>query len=260
MLDWNADPAIFTLGSFMPRWYGVSWALAFVMSYIVVKKIFIVEKKTQKDLDTLTITMMISTILGARMGHMLFYDLDVLIEDPMELFAFWHGGLASHGGALGILIGLWIFHKIRPSFHYTWLIDRLAIVAPLAGGFIRLGNFMNSEILGSPTTAAWGVWFMRVDSMPVYRHPAQLYEAIIAFALFGLMWWLYKRPSFSLTPGRLFGVLCITLFTARFFIEFVKEHQSPFEVDLPLSMGQILSIPFVIVGIVVLLRAKPVKR
>jgi len=254
MINWNPDPAIFHLGFLSPRWYGLSWGLAFYLGFLLLRRVFAAEKRSVQHLDTLTIYMIVFTILGARAGHMLFYEPEVLLSSPLDFFKIWQGGLASHGGVLGIMLGLVAFRRRVKGYTLLWLFDRMAIVAALSSGLIRLGNLMNSEIIGTPTTLPWAFIFERVDSVP--RHPAQLYEALIYFAVFGLLWFLYKRGTGERKPGMLFGVLMTLVFTARFFVEFVKEHQVDFESSLPLDMGQLLSLPFIAVGVYFLLRPK----
>jgi prolipoprotein diacylglyceryl transferase len=248
MIEWNIDPVLFTLGPLSPRWYGVLFALAFVASYRYMRIMYTDDKRSQQDLDSLTITMIVSTIVGARMGHVLFYEPQIMLDNPFEVLAVWHGGLASHGGAIGIITGLWIYHKRRPKYGMIWLLDRLAIVAALSGMFIRIGNFFNSEILGKATDVPWAIWFSLVDATPVGRHPAQLYEAILCLVIFLFLWWRYKQGDAFNAPARLIGLFMVILFTGRFFIEFLKEHQVDFESSLPLDMGQLLSIPFIAAG------------
>jgi len=255
MIEWNVDPTIFTLGPLSPRWYGVLFATAFLLSYRVMKKIFVAEKLQIQDLDALTIYMIAGTILGARIGHVLFYEPEIVLSNPFEIFAIWHGGLASHGGALGIIAGLWLFQRKRKKYTMTWLLDRLAIVAALSGMCIRIGNLFNSEIVGMPTDVPWAFWFKRNDALPVWRHPAQLYEAIICLIIFLGLWHLYKKGLSLSHPGRIFGIFLVVLFSARFLVEFIKERQVGFEVALPLDMGQILSIPFIVAGVWYLVRS-----
>jgi phosphatidylglycerol:prolipoprotein diacylglycerol transferase len=252
MIHWNVSPIAFDLGFIAPRWYGVLFATAFFLSYVVMRKIYEREKRTQVDLDALTITVIVSTIVGARLGHVFFYEPSIMLNDPLETFAVWHGGLASHGGALGIITGLWIYHKRRPSFSFIWLLDRIAIVAALSGMCIRIGNLFNSEIIGHQTTVPWAFVFERVDMLP--RHPTQIYEALVCLVLFIVLWRMYNAGVATRNPGRLIGMFLVLLFTARFFIEFLKERQVDFENSLPIDMGQILSIPFVVVGAWLLLR------
>lgn len=261
MIEWNADPEIFSLGFLHPRWYGVLFALAFVLSYNVMQRIFSAEKKPQQHLDTLAIAIIVATLVGARVGHVLFYEPKIFLENPFEVFAIWNGGLASHGGAIGIALALLWFHKKHKQYSFIWLLDRTTIVAALSGTLIRIGNFMNSEILGYETDVPWAIWFKRVDHiMPVYRHPAMLYEAIACMALFVLMWRMYKAGVAFNTPGRMIGVFFTLLFTFRFFIEFLKQRQVAFENTLPIDMGQILSIPFIIVGIYLWVRGSGRKQ
>lgn len=255
MIHWNVDPILFTLGPLAPRWYGILFALAFVASYQVMKKIFVREGHSQQDLDALTMTMILSTILGARLGHVLFYEPSIVTSgNPLEFFAIWHGGLASHGGALGIITGLWLYHRKRPTMSMIWLLDRLAIVAALSGMFIRLGNLFNSEIYGRPTDVPWAFWFAHVDPIPVGRHPTQIYEALLCLALFLILWRMYNAGVAQRAPGKLIGLFMVLLFAGRFLIEFLKEHQVSFENALPIDMGQILSLPFIAVGVWFLLR------
>lgn len=257
MIDWNIDPTLFTLGPLAPRYYGLLFAGAFLASYYYMRIMFTDDKKSLQDLDSLTITIVVSTIVGARLGHVLFYEPHIITTDFLEVFAVWHGGLASHGGAIGIITGLWIYHKRKTGYSMIWLLDRLAVVAAVSGLLIRVGNFFNSEILGMPTDQPWGVWFVRVDMLPVYRHPAQLYEAVLCLAVFVLLWKLYKGGLAFSKPGTLIGLFMVLIFSGRFIIEFVKERQVGFEAGLPLDMGQLLSIPFVLAGVYFLLKAKP---
>lgn len=255
MIQWNVDPTIFTIGPLSPRWYGLLFATAFLVSHHVMKKIFTAEKLDLKDLDSLTIYMIVGTILGARLGHVLFYEPQIVLKSPLEVIAIWHGGLASHGGALGIIIGLWLFQRRRKTYTMTWLLDRLAIVAALSGMCIRIGNLFNSEIVGRATDVPWAFWFKLNDPLPVWRHPAQLYEAIICLVIFLGLWSLYKRGLARAYPGRIFGIFLVVLFSSRFLVEFIKEHQVGFEASLPIDMGQILSIPFIVAGVWYLVRS-----
>lgn len=256
MIHWNVDPVIFDLGVIAPRWYGLLFASAFMASYYVMRSFFERERRPLQDLDSLTLYMILGTVLGARAGHMLFYEPEVLLQNPFEFIAIWKGGLASHGGALGIITGLLLFARSRKGYTFVWLMDRLAIVAALSGMFIRIGNLMNSEIIGKPTDVAWAFWFQRIDPTPVFRHPTQIYEAAICLYLFVMLSMMYKRGFAERQPGSIIGVFLVLLFSSRFAIEFLKERQVAFEAGLPLDMGQLLSIPFVLWGVWFLLRAK----
>ncbi|WP_257667765.1 prolipoprotein diacylglyceryl transferase [Parapedobacter tibetensis] len=260
-IHWNIDPEIFNIGSFGVRYYTLCFLLAFVSSYILMLRIFKRENKSQELLDQLSIYIFIGTLLGARLGHCLFYEFDYYKDHPLEMilpFTYVNGkftltgfhGLASHGGAIGILVGIFLFCR-KTKTDFLWISDRLVIVVALAGAFVRLGNFFNSEIIGLPSDLPWAVIFARVDQIP--RHPAQLYEAISYVFIFILLWNIYHRRP-TLKPGFIFGVFLITLFGARFALEFVKENQEAFEEGMKYNMGQLLSLPFVAIGIYLLFR------
>ena len=255
MIEWNVDPVLFTLGPLSPRWYGLLFASAFIVSYWILRRVFRTEDRAIQDLDSLTIYMIVGTIVGARLGHVLFYEPDIFLNDPIEVFAIWHGGLASHGGALGIITGLWLFHKRKKGYPFIWLLDRLAIVAAISGALIRVGNLMNSEIVGLATDQTWGIWFKRLDPMPLFRYPTQIYEAVLCIAVFAFLWWRYTKGDATKKPGLLLGLFLVILFSGRFAMEFYKDRQVAFESSLPLDMGQILSIPFIAVGLVLIWKA-----
>jgi prolipoprotein diacylglyceryl transferase len=250
---WDVSPDIFTIPvlNHPIRWYGLSWAAGFLLSQQVMYYIYKKEGRTTKEIDTLTVYMLIAAMGGARLGHVLFYDPINYLKEPLRILAIWEGGLASHGGAVGILIALYFFAK-RTNVNYLWIVDRLVIVSALTGCCIRLGNLMNSEMVGLPTTLPWGFVFTRIDNLP--RHPAQLYEAIYCLFLFALLFGLWHQQRTSMKNGFLTGWFLIILFTLRFIDEFLKVNQVAFENDLVLNMGQILSIPFVLAGIAILIR------
>lgn len=254
-INWNPSPEIFTIpGIDWPvRWYGLMWALAFIGSHFFMNRIYRTEGRTEKELDTLTLYVIVGTILGARLGHCLFYDPAYYLSHPLDILKVYEGGLASHGGAIGILIAMWLYcRKTKES--WLWLFDKIVVVVPLASMLIRFGNLMNSEIIGTPTDVPWAFVFTSIDNLP--RHPAQLYEAVFCLFLFVLMYWLWKNKRGRFAPGFMFGLMCVLFFTERFFDEFVKENQEAFEASMALNMGQILSIPFVIVGLYMMWRAK----
>jgi prolipoprotein diacylglyceryl transferase len=248
-LRWGPSPDIVSLGPLPLRWYSLGWLLAFSVGFFLVRAAYQRERKPLEDLDTILLYMMLGAIVGARLGHCLFYRPDYYLAHPLEIIAFWKGfrGLASHGGALGILVSLYLYCRKRPDQPYLWLLDRVAAPTALGGMFIRLGNFMNSEILGLPTQGPWAVVFFRVDEVP--RHPAQLYEAIAYGMIFLLLHSLYRKRGPAIAHGTLIGLFFSLVFSARFLIEFVKERHVPFEAGLPLSMGQILSVPLVLAGV-----------
>jgi phosphatidylglycerol---prolipoprotein diacylglyceryl transferase len=257
---WDPNPEIFSIGSFSIRWYGLLFALGFVLSHRVLSYIFVKEGKPESDVDTLTVYMVVATVLGARLGHFLFYDPGQFMRNPLEIVIPPYAGLASHGAAIGIFVALYLYSRRKKDQSYLWIIDRMVIVVALTGCCIRLGNLMNSEIVGKATNLPWGFVFKYNEEFSqVPRHPAQLYEAIYCLLLFGFLFWMWSRKK-ALTPeGSLGGLFMIILFTLRFLDEFLKENQEDFESDLiaqfGLNMGQILSIPAVLVGIILLVVA-----
>ncbi|MCM2324411.1 MAG: prolipoprotein diacylglyceryl transferase [Oligoflexia bacterium] len=253
MIHWNVSPELIGLGGLSIRWYGLLFALSFILGFWIIQRIFAAEKVSDKHLDPLFITMIVGTIAGARLGHCLFYEPEIYLRDPIRILKIWEGGLASHGAAIGIFAALYYFarkHRLR----WLWLVDRLCITVALAGGFIRLGNLFNSEILGKATDLPWSFVFVRVD--PVPRHPAQLYESLTYFAIFAVLYRLYWKAGKGRLPGYLFGLFLMLVFGARFILEFFKEYQVPFEAGLPLNMGQVLSIPLVALGLYLFVRAR----
>jgi phosphatidylglycerol---prolipoprotein diacylglyceryl transferase len=365
---WSPDPDIFTLFGFLTiRWYGLLFALGFIIGQQIMFYFFKKEGKPEKDVESLTIWMVVATVLGARLGHVLFYEPDRYLPNPIQILKIWEGGLASHGAAIGILIALYLYvnyyvnislfppkfewkKRKRENQSYLWTVDRIVIIVALAGALIRTGNFMNSEIIGEPTEGNFGVLFARnaearilhsnpaihnvsfersnkpisedpkyhpiainihfkdrnftereirnflesevkfilvtyrgvtenfyepreepllydlkvsdrgsyvatVYTLGIPRHPAQLYEAISTFLLFLLLFWLWNRKKEKTTEGRIFGLFLVILFSLRFFYEFLKEPQVDFEEQMTLYMGQWLSIPFVLVGIYLLVRS-----
>jgi len=196
---------------------------------------------------------MLGVVLGARLGHCLFYEPAFYLSQPWEIVMVWKGGLASHGAGIGIFAALWLFSRRHPETGFVWLLDRLSIAIALAGGLIRLGNLMNSEILGKPTSGDWGVVFTRIDNVP--RHPAQGYEALCYLLLAWALWRLYQAGH-GQAPGRLAGTFLAVAFSFRFVVEGVKENQALFESSLPLNMGQMLSLPMILIGLAILLRSR----
>lgn len=260
-INWNVDPEIFRIGGFAFRYYSLFFVLAFGCSYWILSNIYRKENISIEYLSTLTVYVFLGTLLGARLGQVLFYEFGYYKNHPLEIilpfrinpesgFEFTgFQGLASHGGAIGILISIFLYsRKHKQSF--LWVTDKVAIVVPLAGFFIRLGNLFNSEIIGKPFFGTWAFVFSRVDLMP--RHPAQLYEAISYLLIFFLIWTFYRVKGRTLNNGFLFGLFLVFVFSARFLLEFFKENQEAFESSLPLNMGQILSIPLILTGIFIL--------
>lgn len=245
---WNVSPEIFHIGPVSIRWYGLLFALGFIVGYELMTRIFKLENRRVKDIEALTVIMVLSTVIGARLGHCFFYEPEYYLANPLEILKPWQGGLASHGAAIGIIIGLWIFIRRRKNeYTFLWIMDRIVITVALAGTFIRIGNFFNSEILGSEADVPWAIIFERVDMVP--RHPGQLYEAISYLIIFFFLGFTYLKKKAAIEPGKLFGIFLTLVFGARFIIEFFKERQTDFEIGLPMHMGQMLSIPFVLLGI-----------
>jgi len=264
-ITWNIDPELFSLGPIHVRWYGLLWAVGIWLALFVVQKLFKNEKLPIEWVDKLFMYTVIGTIVGARLGHCFFYEWKPLAEPveflgitftygnhylthPWELLYVWRGGLASHGGTLGILIALYLFHRNVSHKGFLWGMDRIVIGAALTGAAIRLGNLMNSEIYGSVTDLPWGFIFVR-DGQTLPMHPTQIYEMIYCLLAFGITWWLYWKKQAYTKVGYIFGVGLSIIFGARFLLEFIKLDQEQFESGMLLNMGQILSIPFIIWGL-----------
>lgn len=257
-IHWNPDPEIINILGISIRYYGLLFITGLILCILILDRLYKREKRPAENLEKLTIYGMIGIIAGARLGHCLFYEPSYYLSHPLEMILpvifppeggikfTGYQGLASHGGVLGLLIGIYFYsRKTRHPMIDT--LDLIAVVSGLSFGFIRLGNFMNSEIIGMPTTLPWGVIFERVDNLP--RHPAQLYEAISYFIIFAVLMILYKLKRSRLKNGFFFGLGSVLFFAARFIIEFVKEDQVGFEKGMTLNMGQILSIPYILAGI-----------
>ena len=269
-ITWNPSVG---LGPF--RWYGLCWLIGLALAYFIVKRLYKEQKIKDELFDPLFFYCFIGILLGARLGHCIFYQ-------PQDFLTSWQGivemllpihfgndgswlgqtfgffftgyaGLASHGGTLGLIIALWLYVK-RTKLSIWTVLDNIAIATGTTACFIRLGNLMNSEIIGKVTDVPWAFIFEKVDGMP--RHPGQLYEAIAYGILFLLMWWLHKKMPEKIGTGWYFGFCLTYIFTFRFLIEYIKEIQEAFEATLPLDMGQILSIPFIIIGLFCMFRKK----
>lgn len=253
-IHWNVSPEIFRIGSFAVRWYGLMFAIGFLGGYYMVERMFKHEKIDPKLLESLFMYMIVSTIIGARLGHVLFYGWDYYSQHPAEIIKVWHGGLASHGGALGIAIALWFWSKRISKRPILWVIDRVVVPTALVAAMIRFGNLMNSEIYGHATTMPWGFIFER-NGETVAKHPTQIYETLSYLITFAVMLYMYWKTKAKNYQGMITGVFFIMIFIARFFIEFVKEDQETFEANMLINMGQILSIPFILIGVFLVIRA-----
>ncbi len=262
---WNVDPICFTIPEWLPllggrpiAWYGIIWALVFIIGFFIMKKIYNREKIQPEYLDKLFVYMVVSTIIGARLGHCLFYDAEYYFSNPIKFLAVWEGGLASHGGAIGILIGLYLYSK-KTKLSYLWILDRIVIPVALAGAMIRTGNLMNSEIYGTPTDLPWGFKFVRdypfgtpIENIPAC-HPTQIYEALFCILAFVFLLFAYfKKDMGNRYPGLMFSFFLIVIFGSRIIIEFIKNPQVAAETEMTFDIGQWLSFPFILIGIIMM--------
>lgn len=259
-ITWDVSPVIFKLGFFTLRWYSLAFMVGFLVGYEIVARMFRHEGAPERWLGLLLMWTVAGTIVGARLGHVFFYEWDLFSQNPIKILYVWEGGLASHGGAIGVILGVILFSIVTTKRSPLWTFDRLVVPIALVGGLIRLGNLMNSEIFGHATTLPWGFRFVNSPEwQALYAgqacHPTQIYEAICYFALFALLMWMYWRKNAEERPGLIFGVFLIGIFTPRFFIEFIKNPQEAFEQSMALNMGQWLSIPFIIAGISLIIYA-----
>jgi phosphatidylglycerol---prolipoprotein diacylglyceryl transferase len=262
VIPWDVNPEIFRIGHFVVRWYGLLFASSFLFGYIIMLKIFKNENLSEALLDKLTIYMAVGTIVGARLGHCFFYEPSYYLAHPLEILAIWHGGLASHGAGIGILTAVGIF-AYKEKKGYFWTLDRIAIVVALSGFFIRMGNLMNSEIYGIETTVPWGFVFLR-NGETAPKHPTQIYEALAYLFIFLLLFRIYWKKKGEHIEGSLISLAILLIFVARFFIEILKENQVPFEkglkLDIGLNMGQLLSLPYILIGLAGLIASLIIKR
>ncbi len=253
-ITWSISPEIFSLGPLHVRWYGLLFASSFVLGFKIMEWVYKKENRPMDDLNDLIWFMILGTVIGARLGHCLFYNPDYYLSNPLEILKVWRGGLASHGAAIGIFTALFFYSKKKRNQSFLWVADRIAISVALAGFFIRMGNLFNSEIIGHPTDLPWGFIFTSVDNIP--RHPAQLYEALFYLLSFVIISFQYKKYDGKFKDGYLFGIFLILIFGFRFLIEFFKENQTYFEEGMILNMGQFLSIPLVLAGVYFVYNAK----
>lgn len=268
-ITWTVDPAIFTIGSREVRWYGLAFAIGFAIGYWIVAKMWKNEKLPPAWLDSLFIYTILGTVVGARLGHVLFYAPEYYLANPIEILKVWEGGLASHGGTLGIIVAIYIYSKRVTHKSMMWTFDKLVVPTGLVAAMIRFGNLMNHEIYGHATDMPWGVRFIenlnawRMGAEPIFSapsHPTQIYEALCYLLTFVICMWLYFKKKAYLKEGFIFGVFMIGIFASRFFIEYLKNDQEAFEADMLLNMGQILSIPFVLLGCWSIWRSLKIKQ
>lgn len=271
-ITWNVDPVMFYIGERGIRWYGFLLALGFLLGYIIVSRVMRKEGHKQEVIDKLAIYVIVGVVVGLRLGHCLFYNPGYYLSHPLEILYVWEGGLASHGGAVGILLAVWLYAR-KIKMPYLALLDRIALIIPLAGGMVRLGNLMNSEIFGVQTSVPWAFRFLknREDLVPAFnasggkcditdlscltdywipRHPTQLYEAIFYFLMFIAFFLIYKKFIKKWKEGTFLGWFVTVLFVFRYLIEYTKVDQVEFEGwTEAIRMGQLLSIPFILLGL-----------
>lgn len=251
LIHWNFDPILLSLGPIALRWYGLLFVGAFFVGRFILARTFEREGEPTHTTDRLMFFGLIGTMIGARVVHCAFYDPAYYWAHPLEIPMLWRGGLASHGGVIGLLVGLWyVARSERPRRPFLWLIDRVAIPGAIGGMFIRIANFLNSEIVGVPTGGDWGVVFEAVDAAP--RHPAQLYEAAAYALTAAILALVYRRDRAATPHGVLAGLLLTLIFAARIAIEPFKTAQAAYEAGQTFSVGQYLSVPFVLVGLVLI--------
>ncbi|MFD1292677.1 prolipoprotein diacylglyceryl transferase [Lutibacter holmesii] len=264
-IDWNPAPEIFKIGPFAVRYYSLMFVIAFMLGLHLMKKIFIEDKISLEKLDSLFIYVVVGTLLGARLGHFIFYDPQFLFEKPLEVilpvrfspkFEFTgFAGLASHGAAIGIIISLYIFSRKTLKKPLLYILDRVVVVSSIGGAFVRIGNLMNSEIIGKPTNSNYGFVFRRLgEDFP--RHPAQLYEAFSYVIIFAVLWYVYWKTDKKEKYGYLFGLYFVLMWSARFVVEFFKEAQVDERASWALNTGQWLSIPLILLGFYLMFRKK----
>jgi prolipoprotein diacylglyceryl transferase len=248
---WNVQPEIFSFSP-VPRWYSLCFAIGIILGHAITRRMIPAEKLNEEEYNSGFVYVLMGMMIGMRLGHCLFYQPEYYFERPWEIPMIWQGGYASHGGFFGVFIAVFLFLRKHPKLNLLWLLDRVVVSCACVAGWIRIGNFFNSEMIGRESTAPWAVTFSQIDQIP--RHPTQIYEAIGYFVICALGWALFKRTKITDVNGRLFGVILILAAIWRIFCEFFKIEQVDFERGMFLNMGQILSVPFAIVGIWLLFR------
>lgn len=270
-IHWAPSETIIQIGNFAPRWYGLFWAIGLLLGAALMARLYKAENIKEEEMQRLFIYVLLGTLIGARLGHCIFYEYNYYFSSvthfvemvlPIHFYndSTWkyigYQGLASHGGVIGLIIALVLYHR-KSKIPMLVILDNMGICACITATFIRLGNLMNSEIIGKPTDVPWAFIFEKVDSIP--RHPGQLYEAISYFIFFFIIYNIYEKNKENVGSGKFFGLCLSLVFILRFFIEFTKEFQVPFEINMPLNMGQILSIPFIFIGLYFVFIRQPSK-
>ena len=253
LIHWNFDPIALQLGQVSLRWYGLLFVGGFFVGQRILARMFRREGVPEQHADALLMYALIGAVVGARIVHCLLYEPEYYLSNPLAILRIWEGGLASHGGVIGVVVGMWLACR-KLQLPFVWLLDRMAIPSALVAVFIRTANFLNSEIVGNPTGGQWGVVFEAVDALP--RHPAQLYEAFGYLLTFFVLRAMYARTGADTPRGLLLGWMLVLIFGVRTLVEFVKTPQAAYEAGQLISVGQWLSVPFVLLGIVLLVRAR----
>lgn len=249
-------PVIESVGPIAPRWYGVCFAMAFVSGYLIGAKMWKDAGRDLVEMENILIKILIGTVIGARLGHVIFYDLDYYLRNLDQVLAIWNGGLASHGAAIGIIITMVLITRKKAGMSFWWLADRVVIPTAVGGAFIRTGNFFNSEIYGHQSDLPWAITFTNLPGQlgMVSRHPTMLYEVALCLLVFAVLWIIYKKYKAQPPEGSLFGMFLILLFTGRFFLEYTKIPQAEFASEWAINMGQWLSIPMVLIGLYIVIK------
>ena len=249
-MNWNIDPIALSFFGIKIYWYGILFFFAIIISSLIMKYIYRLERMPEEHIFDQLLNVLIGVFSGARIVECLFYNPEYYWNNPLKVFSIWEGGLASHGGAIGIIVVIFLYTK-KYKINFIWIFDRLVIAIAIFAFFIRLANFANSEILGIPTDLPWAITFLKFDLLP--RHPVQLYEAFTFLMIFVLLVYIYSK-SRTVHRGSLLGIFLSLTFTARFLLEFLKERQAYYANDFFLSVGQLLSIPFIFIGLFLLFR------
>lgn len=249
---WDVNPILLELGPLQLRWYGLLFVGSFFLGLMILQWVYKREGKDPAELDNLLIYILLGTVIGARLMHCFAYEPEYYLSHPLEILKVWKGGLASHGGLIGVVFAIYFFAK-KHGQSFWWLLARTSLPGTLTAAFVRFGNFFNSEILGLASDKPWAIVFSRVDMIP--RHPVQLYEAFAYLILLALLVTVYRKVSSNFATKILPGIFFTYMFTLRFLLEYTKTRQAEYTIDLPFTTGQLLSIPFIILGIVWILWA-----
>ncbi len=246
---WDPNPIVFQIGSYAFRWYGIMWGLGVMAAWLFLSYTHHYEKKDNRLLIRLMEYLFFSGIIGARLGQIIFYELNYFIQNPLEIFMIWKGGLASHGGGIGLLVGAYLFARKYSQYTFWWIIDRVVVVLCLSVGLVRIGNLLNSEIVGKASNLPWAFHFVQYDGPQslIYRHPSPLYETLMVFGIFALLLYLYHKSTFR-QAGKLTGLFFVLAFSGRILLEFFKEDA---------LWTQMLSVPFVLCGLYLLFSKTP---